>query len=200
MASLPLKCACGAVRAEVDTERVNRVVCYCDDCQAYARALGRDDLLDERGGTDIFQVPPNALRFTAGREHLAILRLSRKGLVRAYAACCKTPVGNMLENPRGPFVGIPDRFVEGGAAALDAAVGPPRGAIQGKFAVGGCPPGVDATVSFPVLAKSVGFVISNVVRGTYRGSPFFDAEGRLALPVRVLTKEERAAVTPGRSA
>ena len=46
---------------------VNRVVCYCDDCQAFLHYLKRADLLDAHGGTDIVQVyseaPPRLVGF-----------------------------------------------------------------------------------------------------------------------------------------
>jgi Family of unknown function (DUF6151) len=35
-----------------------RFVCYCGDCQAFARFLDRADVLDAAGGTDIFHMPP----------------------------------------------------------------------------------------------------------------------------------------------
>ena len=51
-------------------------ICYCKDCQAFARFLERPDLLDPAGGTDIFQMPP--------------ARLSDKGVLRWYTDCCRT--------------------------------------------------------------------------------------------------------------
>jgi hypothetical protein len=38
----PLRCSCGTLKGFVThPERVNRVVCYCRDCQAFARFLRR---------------------------------------------------------------------------------------------------------------------------------------------------------------
>jgi hypothetical protein len=54
-----LRCRCEEVRGSVSNaspRTVNRVVRYCDDCQAFAHQLGRADLLDRHGGTDIVQV------------------------------------------------------------------------------------------------------------------------------------------------
>ena len=56
---LRLRCACGSVRAserELSPARVVRGVCYRDDCQAFARFLGRAGLLDEHGGSDMVQM------------------------------------------------------------------------------------------------------------------------------------------------
>jgi hypothetical protein len=103
-----LRCHCGELRGSVtdpSPRTVNRVVCYCDDCQAFAHQLGRADLLDARGGTDIVQVAPASLKFVQGQRRIVGLRLTSNGLFRWYASCCNTPVGNSL-NPAIPFVGI----------------------------------------------------------------------------------------------
>ncbi|HTO65548.1 MAG TPA: DUF6151 family protein, partial [Bradyrhizobium sp.] len=79
---IEVRCRCGEVRGVVtdpSPRTVNRVVCYCDDCQAYAHQLGRADLLDAKGGSDIVQLAPATLRFTRGQERIAGLRLSPKG-------------------------------------------------------------------------------------------------------------------------
>ncbi len=50
------RCRCGEVRGivtDASPHTANRVVCYCDDCQAFAHRLGRADLLDAHGGSDI---------------------------------------------------------------------------------------------------------------------------------------------------
>ncbi len=49
---------------------VNRVICYRDDCQAFAHQLGRADLFDARGGTDIAQVAPASLKFIQGQRRI----------------------------------------------------------------------------------------------------------------------------------
>src|SRR5262249_49832287 len=60
---LPLRCRCGRVRgvaSDVSSSSGFRFVCYCEDCQAFARFLERPDVLDPAGGTDIFQSFPFA--------------------------------------------------------------------------------------------------------------------------------------------
>jgi len=106
--SVELHCRCGQVRGRVTNaspRTVNRIVCYCDDCQAFAHHLGRADLLDAHGGSDIVQVAPASLTFDHGADRIVGLRLSPKGLYRFYASCCKTPLGNTV-GPAIPFVGI----------------------------------------------------------------------------------------------
>ena len=78
-----LRCRCGEVRGSVTNpspRAVNRVICYCDDCQAFAHHLGRADLLDAHGGTDIVQVAPASLTFSHGQRRIAGLRLTPDGM------------------------------------------------------------------------------------------------------------------------
>jgi len=61
MADVALRCHCGRMRGiarAVSPSAGFRFVCYCKDCQAFARFLERPDILDAAGGTDIFQMPP----------------------------------------------------------------------------------------------------------------------------------------------
>jgi Family of unknown function (DUF6151) len=53
---LLLRCQCGrvsGVATNVSPSTGFRFVCYCKDCQAFARFLDRPDVLDPAGGTDI---------------------------------------------------------------------------------------------------------------------------------------------------
>ncbi len=104
MVDILLRCGCGRVRGYahgVSRSAGFRFVCYCKDCQAFARFLERTDILDVAGGTDIFQMPPGRVMFTAGFEALSCLRLSGKAL-RWYADCCRTPIANTAADPRFP--------------------------------------------------------------------------------------------------
>src|SRR5262249_31767225 len=108
MHNAELRCRCGGVRGRVKDaapQTVNRLVCYCDDCQAFAHHLGRADLLDPHGGTDIVQVAPASVAFDEGADRIEGVRLGPKGLYRWYAKCCNTPVGNTV-SPAVAFVGI----------------------------------------------------------------------------------------------
>src|SRR5262245_33105196 len=93
---LPLRCRCGATRgvaSHVSPSTGFRFVCYCEDCQAFARFLGRTDVLDAAGGTDIFQMPPAHVKLTAGTDAMRCLSLSNK-VLRWYSDCCHTPIAN----------------------------------------------------------------------------------------------------------
>ena len=62
--NLKLACSCGKVTGLVhDAEpgKGNRIVCYCKDCQAFAKAVEREeDTVNQYGGTDIYQVAPSS--------------------------------------------------------------------------------------------------------------------------------------------
>lgn len=193
---LPLRCRCGAVRGVAsEPTKQNRVVCYCDDCQAFARFLGRDDLLDALGGSDICQMALSRLRITEGREHLRCMRLSDKGLWRWYTDCCRTPVGNTLPSPRFPFVGVSAALFEAQGSALDAQVGPPHMFVMGRFARGGCPPHAHPKIAPADMAR-VGLLVLRWGLGRrHRPSPFLDptTQRPIAEP-KILTPAERAAL------
>ncbi|MFT4197494.1 MAG: DUF6151 family protein, partial [Pseudoxanthomonas sp.] len=105
-----------------------RATCYCRDCQAFARFLGQPGVLDAHAGTDIVPMAPAGLRITAGFDQVACMSLSPKGLLRWYAACCRTPLANTLRTPGLPYVGLVAACVAD-RAALDAAVGPAARAV-----------------------------------------------------------------------
>jgi hypothetical protein len=103
-----------------------RFVCYCKDCQAFARFLDRADVLDATGGTDIFHMPPGRMKPTAGTDALRCLRLSNK-LLRWYTECCRTPIANTPAAPGFPVIGMVHSFMDHGAdsCSRDEVLGPP---------------------------------------------------------------------------
>ncbi len=192
--NVELRCACGAVEGivtDASPKTINRLVCYCSDCQAFARFLQRDDIMDAHGGSDIVQVAPSRLRFTKGTDKLRPLRNSEKGLLRWYTDCCKVPAGNMLCSPRSPFTGINQRMFVLKGSALDAAVGASRGGIHGQDAIGGCPPGADEKASLRVMVPSARWILGNLIRGRHKPSPFWTAEGKPTAEPRILSADER---------
>lgn len=192
--TVDLRCRCGEVQGHLENaapDTVNRVVCYCDDCQAYAHHLGRADLLDPHGGSDIIQVAPAALRFLRGTDRIAGLRLTPKGLHRWYASCCKSPLGNTL-GPGLPFVGI----ITQAFRSPDHDFGPPIGGILGKFAVGTAPPG-STRPNLRLLARAIRKVLGWKLRGQTWPHPFFDRTTRAPIySITVLSHDEREALRP----
>lgn len=195
---IELNCRCGTVRAvvtDVSSHTVNRVVCYCDDCQAFAHRLGRADLLNEKGGSDVVQIAPSTLSFVQGEQRIAGMRLSPKGLYRWYASCCNTPLGNTL-SPSVPFVGVVAHAFKGGPSSVDELAGRPIGAILGKYAVGE-PPAGSTGLNISLLLRAIGKVIAWKLSGKTWPHPFFRRDTREPLyPITVLSREQREALRP----
>ena len=68
--------------------------------------------------------------FTQGKDALACMRLTPKGLLRWYAACCNTPVGNTLASSKISFVGLVHSCLEGGGTPLIESFGPVRAHVN----------------------------------------------------------------------
>ena len=191
---IELRCRCGEVRGvavDLSPRTVNRVVCYCDDCQAFAHQLGRADLLNAQGGSDVVQMAPAALSFTQGQHRIAGLRLKPNGLYRWYAKCCNTPVGNTL-TPMIPFVGLLAPAFD--KSRWDDAVGGPSGAIFGKFAVGGPPPR-STGANLPLVWQAIRRLLGWWIKRRAWPHPFFSREtGAPLYEVTVLSREQREAL------
>jgi len=187
-------CQCGAVAGRAtgaSPESVQRIVCYCDDCQAFLHYLGRSELQNAAGGNDIVQLAPASYRFERGSERIRGVRLKPKGLYRWYASCCNTPLGNTLA-PGIPFVGVMARIFQN----PDEHFGRPRGSIYGQFAIGTPPPG-STRPGLRLLARALGLIGSWLLRGRAWPHPFFDRDTRTPLyPVSILSRSERDALRP----
>lgn len=204
---LEIRCTCGSLRGvahAVSRRDGNRVVCYCNDCQAFAHFLGRaGEVLDTHGGTDIFQMSPAHLEFTDGADELCCMRLTPRGIYRWYTDCCHTPIGTTLPTHRVAFVGLTHSCVEGGHGqdSLDLAVGPPRGRVFGQYAKGDTQ-GVDnlhPRAPLAMMLRVASLLLKWRVRGDHKRSPFFDATtGKPASPPRVLTPAELGKVLNAR--
>jgi hypothetical protein len=187
----PLQCRCGTIKGWVsDTHSVNRVVCYCRDCQAFARVLGQEsETLDAKGGSDIVQTLPKNVTFTHGTDALACIRLTDKGMVRWYAGCCKTPIGNTLENYKISFIGLLHNCLETPEHSLQNSFGAVRSYANPHGAIGEPKPkaaGLAATIWW--LVKTI---LKARVNGDYKRTPFFKDGKPIASP-RVLSSAERA--------
>lgn len=193
-----LHCRCrevGGSVTNVSPNTVNRVLCYCDDCQAFLHHLGRADLLDAHGGTDIVQIAPASLSFVQGKERIVGLRLTPKGLYRWYASCCRTPLGNTV-GPAIPFVGIVAQAFESETQKPDDLFGHPIGAICGKYAVGRAPEG--STGFNPrLMARAIRMVLGWRIRGQTWPHPFFERTPRTPrFPLTILSDGEREGLRP----
>jgi hypothetical protein len=126
MTDIPLRCRCGQVRGVLhgaSTTVGNHLVCYCESCQRFPAHLGAEGVVDEFGGTDIYQVPIGAIEFTSGTDKIRCLHLTEGGPYRWYAGYCDAPIGNSW-NPSLPFMGVIHTAME--VDDLDVVIGPVR--------------------------------------------------------------------------
>jgi hypothetical protein len=180
---------------DISPSNGTRVICYCDDCQAFAHFLGQaNSVLDEHGGSDIYQTYPSRLRITQGIEQLRCVRLTEKGLCRWYAGCCNTPIANTMNSAKMPFAGVVHSIMdhEGNHISRGQALGPVRAKIYGKCAVGKPPSDVHVGTPVGLLFKIVGFLLSGWLKKANTPSPFFDSTtGKPIVEANILSKEER---------
>ena len=196
---MPLRCRCGHLRgvaSELSPSAGFRFVCYCNDCQAFARFLNRADVLDASGGTDIFHMPPGRVKLTEGADALRCLRLSDK-VLRWYTECCHTPVANTPARPGFPVIGMIHSFMDHQAdgRSRDEALGPPLCSIYERSAVGLLSPNAPGPPTAGIFASRALKLLGWWARGLGRSTPFFDDQTKAPRAVpRVLTPSERTAL------
>jgi hypothetical protein len=187
----PLQCRCGTLKGYIShPEAVSRCVCYCRDCQAFAHFLGRPaEVLDELGGTDVIQALPANVTFTDGQSSLACMRLTEKGLLRWYAKCCNTPVGNTMDNYRMSYIGLVHTCLQSAGASLDDSFGPVRMWVNTKNAKGEVKSNTLAMISG--MLRIMARVARARIDGSYRFTPFFSADtGAPIVTPKVLSSSE----------
>jgi hypothetical protein len=184
------QCTCGQVRGEIVQPQVAmRAVCYCLDCQTYAHLLRRaDQVLDPAGGTDVVATPAPNVAITAGREHLACVSLSPRGLLRWYAACCGTPLANTPRDWKLPYVGLVHTCLRQ-PDSLESSFPQVDMRVNTKSAHGAVPrdTGFAGKLRFlRVAMRLAGMRLS----GAYKSTPLFSASGEPVAAPRVASREE----------
>ncbi|MEM8770893.1 MAG: DUF6151 family protein [Pseudomonadota bacterium] len=199
MTDLTVSCDCGAfegVLHDVTPKAGFHVKCFCRDCQTFPWALGKEaSVLDDNGGTAIFQTSTTRLSIQKGKDNLAALRLTPKGIFRWYAKCCNTPIGNTMPGATFSFVGLLKTALQTPAegASVDAAIGPVRSAAFKKQARG------DIAEDYPGLTLSyalsmIGLLFGGAIRGEGKKSPFFSDGEPIAEP-RLIDEAERSKIS-----
>jgi hypothetical protein len=189
-----IQCECGKFRAQLTGFPRNspgRLACYCDDCQTYLHHLGRADLLDPAGGTEVIPAYPSEVKFVQGAEFLKSTRLSPGGLDRWSTTCCNTPVANTRAG--FPWAGFLHRvYTVADPGLLERTFGAIRSRIKGRFARGTPPRGTSSNIGFSDVLVVLPFLLRGKLLGKARRSPFFAADGVTPIVApRVLGREER---------
>jgi len=157
----------------------NRVVCCCGDCQAFAEYLQcEEDILDEFGGTEIYQTSQAQVEISSGQDQLKSMRLKRKGLLRWYTGCCNTPVANTM-NAGMPFAGIFLNFMAfENSEDRERTLGPIRAVVQTQHARG-TPGYSEHSAKFPlgITLRIISKMLQWKLQGKNKPSAFFDDQG-----------------------
>lgn len=188
----PLQCSCGKLKGHVShPEQALRIVCYCKDCQAFAHYLGKANrILDPMRGTDIVAVHPQHVAFTQGQDALACMSLSEQGMLRWYASCCNTPIGNTSRSIKMAHVGLLHACLGTSPEQLVRTFGPVRMRTATASASGAPPPIPFGTLKS--IPRFVARLLGARLSGSFRRTPLFREDGSPVAPPTVLGSEERA--------
>lgn len=188
-----VSCECGSVEGvahKMSAGHVNRFLCYCESCQAFAEFLGKTDrLLDKEGGFGLVQMSPGQLEFTKGKELVTCLRLTPKGPIRWYTSCCKTGLANTLATNAVPFMAFPDEFFKksSGITDLKKNLGPIRAKVNSQMPQMNTP----AMAMIPIVIRFVSMLLKWRITGEYKKSPFFNSQtGEPIVEPILLPKDE----------
>ena len=187
-----LQCQCGTVRGELKhAEKATRLMCYCKDCRAFAHFLGKaDTIVDPAGGVDVVVIHPREITFSSGADAIACMSLSGAGMLRWYAGCCNTPIGNTSRNNKMAYVGLSAAFLTD-PATLERDIGPVR---MRSFteAARTAVPGSGIGTTLPLMMGFGLALLRARLGGSYRHNPFFKAgSGEPVATLTVLADAER---------
>lgn len=194
---MKIGCKCGQIVGQIDkasSKTITRAKCYCKDCQAAAKLAPQFHILDENGGTEVFQANPVLVSFQKGTDKIACTRLSPNGLLRWSSSCCNTPLANTLPNPKFAFVSFVHTAVKSEESSGDNYDPTTARTFHVNTA---------AAQNGPI--KEVGRrrmifkILSNVMRarvtGSYKRNPFFNIKtGKPIVEPRILSGDEKAAL------
>lgn len=94
--TLEFQCQCGAIRGAVHESAPptgRRLVCHCNDCQAFAHYLGKEKLmLDDHAGTHVYQMDSSKFTISKGRDSLLASRLPAGRCCAGIARRAKRPL------------------------------------------------------------------------------------------------------------
>ncbi|QBK06202.1 hypothetical protein DW355_17100 [Hylemonella gracilis] len=159
----------------------------------YLHHLGRTDLLDVNGGTEVIPAYPSDVKILQGLEHLTCTRLTATGTYRFSTSCCNTPIVNT--RPGEPWAGfLRCVYTARDAHSLDQTLGPVRSRIMGRYAQGTPPAGTPDKLNLKALVTVMPFMLKGKILRKSRASPFFADDGITPISSpQVLTDAQRQA-------
>ncbi|RFP87627.1 hypothetical protein DZK27_11595 [Rhodobacteraceae bacterium 63075] len=150
-------------------------MCYCDDCQAFAEMIGRADVMDKWGGTEIVPAYPCDITILKGGELLCHSQVPRKRLHRFSTTCCNAPIANAM--PGFPWVGLFHSVYSAADPDALGRFGKLRSRIMGRYAKGAPNFKISDKISMRDMLVVLPFIMKGKIFGKHKGSPFFEAGG-----------------------
>ncbi len=185
-----LECFCGAVKGRVNIVpgAYFHVHCFCCDCQSFASYLNnKEKILDEHGGSELFQTYPSLMEITEGLDKIDCVQLRDKGLFRWHTKCCNMPLANTMSSSKSPFVGMSVKLMQFADEQEKMEVlGPVTMKAYGKYAIGEMPKDVHPKFPISYIPKIITFMLKGRLGKKNDPSPFF-REGEPVVKARVLS-------------
>lgn len=186
-----LECFCGKLKGTlnvVSNKKSFHIHCLCSDCQNYASYLGNEEkILDQYGGSEIFQTYPAYLQITEGTENLACIKLKENGLLRWHTSCCNTPVANTMTSAKVPFAGISIKLMKFTSDEdKQKTLGPVVMKSFGKDARGTVPQDAHHTFPKSFMPRILKFMFVGFLGSKNKPSPLFK-DGRPVVIPKVLS-------------
>jgi hypothetical protein len=182
--TIVLECLCGTVKGKLNVVPGSffHVHCLCCDCQNFASHLNNEEkILDEHGGSELFQTYPTFMEVTEGKDKIGCMQLRDKGLYRWHTTCCNMPLANTMGSSKIPFIGVSVKLMKFSSEQKKMeALGPVTMKAFGKYSVGEMPK--DAHPKFPIsyMPKILGFMLKGMFNKMNNPSPFFNGKKPVA--------------------
>ncbi|PHS69369.1 MAG: hypothetical protein COB23_07065 [Methylophaga sp.] len=186
-----LECLCGVVKGNIKVVPGSffHVHCLCCDCQKFASYLNnKENILDEHGGSELFQTYPEYMKITEGQDKISAIQLKDKGIYRWHTTCCNMPIANTMSSAKIPFVGVSVKLMKfsNEQEKIDT-LGPVTMKAFGKYSIGEMPNDVHSKFPLSFMPKIIGFMLKGIFRKRNSPSPFFNGKETVA-KVEVLSK------------
>ncbi|WP_163132790.1 DUF6151 family protein [Agarivorans sp. Alg241-V36] len=184
-----LQCRCGQIKGQikqVSPSAVKQLVCYCEDCRKFARHLSSEGAsLNQYGGSELVLAAPAKVEITEGKQQLACLRLTQKGIYRWYSQCCNTPIANTV-SLKFPLVTVYQDFMP--AEQVEKLVNQVEhlGAVNEHQALKPLPEALlgasPRKTKFKLIVKLLGWKLT----GKGKPNPFYEDSGRAKVKPSIL--------------
>ena len=170
-------CDCGAFRASLLSFPRNtpgRLVCYCRDCQTDLGRIGRSDILDKFGGTEVIPAYPGEVKIISGIDRLKCRRLTSAGLDRWVASCCNSPIVNTKAG--FPWAGFFRTAFSVESSDGLKALGEIRSRVHGRHAIAGAPSRMSRSIGFRDMLVVMPFIVKGKLLNKSRNSLFYGSD------------------------